>query len=239
MTGHGLAATVWQRELLEFAQRRRALVIKLIFPLVVGLPLLFSRAPSVYAAMALTMLATMIGAVGSGAVLTRERLTGLNVRYRLLPRRPAALLCERLAVSAAIDLMQLSPILILLAIRHPSRWPYWPALLIGTAAVLAMTNVLGAWASTLTTSPGEVMLVVLLPVLPALFLSGVFTTPASPAWRAIADVLPFTYLHDALLGALFAAPRLSALMDLGGATVFVLVAGLCAMLLARHVLETD
>src|SRR5437773_5004344 len=34
-----LAGTIWQRELVEFAQRRRALVIKLAFPLVFGIPL--------------------------------------------------------------------------------------------------------------------------------------------------------------------------------------------------------
>ncbi len=64
-----LAGTIWQRELVEFAQRRRALVIKLAFPLVFGIPLVIA-APPMYAAISLTMLIAIIGALGAGAVLT-------------------------------------------------------------------------------------------------------------------------------------------------------------------------
>ena len=91
-----LAGTIWQRELVEFAQRRRALIIKLVFPLLVAVPLVLSGAPTIYAAMALTMLAAIIGALGSGAVLTRERQSGLTLRYRTLPVTPGRLLIERL-----------------------------------------------------------------------------------------------------------------------------------------------
>jgi len=115
-----LAGTVWQRELLEFYQRRRALVIKLLFPLFIAIPLLFSRAPVIYVAMALTMLITIIGALGAGAVLTRERLVGLTVRYRTLPVTPGRLLLERLSINAAIDFLQLLPVLLLVAVRHPA-----------------------------------------------------------------------------------------------------------------------
>jgi hypothetical protein len=38
-----LAGTIWQRELVEFAQRRRALMIKLAFPLVFGIPLVVAE----------------------------------------------------------------------------------------------------------------------------------------------------------------------------------------------------
>src|SRR5438552_1672524 len=78
-----LAGTIWQRELVEFAQRRSALMIKLAFPLVFGVPLVIA-APPVYAAVTLTMLIAIIGALGAGAVLTRERQSGLTLRYRTL-----------------------------------------------------------------------------------------------------------------------------------------------------------
>ncbi len=81
-----LAGTIWQRELVEFAQRRSALVIKLAFPLVFGVPLVIA-APPVYAAVTLTMLIAIIGALGAGAVLTRERQSGLTLRG-LDPRAP-------------------------------------------------------------------------------------------------------------------------------------------------------
>src|SRR5256714_15557849 len=98
-----LPATIWQRELIEFAQRRRALVIKLAFPLLVAIPLVLSGAPSIYAAMALTMLTAIVGALGAGAVLTRERQTGLTLRYRNLPGPPGRRPIGRLSPKAGTD----------------------------------------------------------------------------------------------------------------------------------------
>jgi ABC-type multidrug transport system permease subunit len=239
MTGYPLPTTIWQRELIEFVARRRAMVIKLAFPLVVGLPLVFSRVQPLYAALALTMLVAMIGAVGSGQVLARERAVGLSVRYRLLPRRLAGILLERIGSSAVIDLLQILPILVVIGLRHPARLAWWPGLVLATAAVLLATNVLGAWASTLTTSPGEVMLAVLLPLLPLLFLSGVFTPPADPALQAISSLLPFTYLHDALLGSLDGRPLLAPWVDVLGGLACVVVAAGAAAVMSRRVLEAD
>src|SRR5256885_1244895 len=153
-----LPATIWQRELIEFAQRRRALIIKLSFPLLIAIPLVFSGAPPIYAAMAITMLVTIVGALGAGAVLTRDRQTGLTLRYRTLPVTPGRLLIERLATNAVIDFIQLIPVLVLIALRHPSAFAWWPALLLTTAAVLLIGNLMGAVASSLSQSPGEVML---------------------------------------------------------------------------------
>src|SRR5437899_5391424 len=123
-----LAGTIWQRELVEFAQRRRALVIKLAFPLLVAVPLVLSAAPSIYAAMALTMLIAIVGALGAGAVLTRERQTGLTLRYRTLPVTPGRLLIERLSTNAVLDFVQLIPVLVLIRLRHPSVFAWLPAL---------------------------------------------------------------------------------------------------------------
>ena len=239
MSPPALPASIWQRELIEFEQRRRALVVKLLFPLLIAFPLVYSRAAGVYAAMALTMLTATVGALGSGAVLSRERAIGLNVRYRLLPRRPAAVLLERVAAGAAIDLVQMLVVLVLIAFRHPTRLAWLPAILLATAGVLAACNLLGAWASSLTRSPGEVMLAVLLPLLPALYLSGVFTTPAAPLLAAISRLLPFTYLHDALLGALTGRPQLTPWADAAAGIVFLAVSAALTGLLARRVLERD
>jgi ABC-type multidrug transport system permease subunit len=234
-----LSGTVWQRELVEFSQRRRALVIKLLFPLLIAIPLLFSKAPIVYVAMALTMLIATIGALGAGAVMTRERLAGLTVRYRTLPVTPGRLLLERLSINAAIDLLQLSPVLVLVAIRDPRDLAWWPALLLTTAAVLLVGNLLGAGASLLSDSPGEVMLYVFIPLLPLMYLSGVFTPLSAPALVVISRLLPFSYLHEALLGALGGQPGLlhweTALAGFG---FLVGAAGLIGGL-GRRVLETE
>ena len=234
-----LPATVWQRELIEFAQRRRALVIKLAFPLLLAIPLVLGGAPVVYAAMGLTMLVAIIGAIGSGAVLTRERQSGLTVRYRTLPVTPGRLLIERLATNATIDFVQVLPVLLLVTIRHPDTLAWWPALIVGTGAVLLIGNLLGAVASTLSDSPGEVMLYVVIPLLPLLYLSGVFVTLHEPALLVISRLLPFSYLHEALLGALGGQPTLLPWETLLGAFGFLVGAAGLTGRLGRRVLETD
>jgi ABC-type multidrug transport system permease subunit len=241
MSQSTLAASIWHRELTEFVMRPRAMVIKLAFPLVVALPLVLSAAPAFYAGMALTMLVAVIGTLGAGAVLTRERTAGLTLRYRLLPRQASSLLLERLAANAAIDLGQVLPVLVLVAVRHPADLIWWPALLLGTAAVLLTGNVLGAWASTTSSSPGEVMLVIFLPLLPALFLSGVFVPLGQPL-LTISRFLPFTYLHAALVGGLGGSSALAGLSEwqtLIGSLAFLIIAVVAGALLGRVVLEAD
>ena len=233
-----LAGTIWQRELVEFAQRRRALVIKLAFPLVFGIPLVIA-APPMYAAISLTMLIAIIGALGAGAVLTRERQSGLTLRYRTLPVTPGRLLIERLSTSALIDLLQVTPVLMLIALRHPTQVGWWPALVLSTAAVLLIGNLMGAVASTLSDSPGEVMLYVFIPLLPLLYLSGVFTPLTQPAMIVVSHLLPFSYLHESVLGALGAQPSLLPWETLlGGFGFLVGGAGLTGRL-GRRVLESD
>src|SRR2546428_7057150 len=98
-----LAGTIWQRELVEFAQRRRALIIKLAFPLLVGIPLV-TAAPPFYAALSLTMLIAIIGTVGAGALLTRERHPRPTLRYPAMPLTPGRLPVQPLSAHAPIDL---------------------------------------------------------------------------------------------------------------------------------------
>jgi len=234
-----LPATIWQRELIEFAQRRRALVIKMAFPLLITIPLVVAGAPPAYAAMGLTMLVAIVGAIGSGAVLSRERQSGLTQRYRMLPVTPGRLLIERLGTNAAIDFMQLTPVLLLIAIRHPGGFAWWPAVVIGAGAVLLIGNLMGAVASTLSDSPGEVMLYVVIPLLPLLYLSGVFTALNEPVLLVISRLLPFSYLHEALLGALGGQPNLLPWETLLGAFGFLVGAAGLTGRLGRRVLETD
>ena len=234
-----LTGTIWQRELIEFAQRRRALVIKMAFPFLLAVPLVLTGAPPIYAAMAITMLIAIIGGIGSGAVLSRERQIGLNLRYRTLPVTPGRLLIERLGTNALIDSIQLVPVLLLIALRHPFDLVWWPALIVGTAAVLLTGNLIGALASTLSSSPGEVMLYVVIPLLPLLYLSGVFTPLSHPALLVISRLLPFSYLHEALLGSLGGQPSLLPWETLLGAFGFLVGAAGLTGRLGRRVIEMD
>jgi ABC-type multidrug transport system permease subunit len=228
--------TIWRRELIELGQRPAALGVKLAYPLVVGVPLLWSTAPSFYASMAITMLAATLAGLGAAAVLTRERANGLQLRYRLLPRPAGRLLLERLTASAAVDLAQLLPLLALIAVRHPQAPAWWPAVLLSLAGTLLAVNVLGALASSLASSPGEVMVWVMLPLLPSFYLSGLFVPPTG-VMAAVARLLPFSYLHDALNGAVGGRPAADPLTCGAAGIVCLVVAAVAAWAAGRRVLE--
>jgi ABC-type multidrug transport system permease subunit len=84
-----------------------------------------------------------------------------------------------------------------------------------------------------------VMLYVVIPLLPLLYLSGVFT-PMQPAiLLAISRLLPFSYLYQAVLGALGGQPNLLPWETvLGGFGFLVGALGLTGRL-GRRVLESD
>jgi ABC-type multidrug transport system permease subunit len=234
-----LPATIWQRELAEFLQRPRLLAIKMLFPVAVAAPLLGSSAPDFYAAMALTMLLATMAPLGAGAVLARERAAGLNLRYRLLPASPGRVGMERILASAAVDLLQIAPVLVLVMTSRSQQVSWWPGLWLGAAATVVAGNVLGALASTLTRSPGEVMLFVLLPVLPALYLAGVFTPFTDPAMQAISKLFPFAYLHESLSGAVGGAAAMTPVQAAVGGAAYLVAALVVARLVGRRLVEAD
>ncbi|HEX4211871.1 MAG TPA: ABC transporter permease [Candidatus Dormibacteraeota bacterium] len=234
-----LPAGLWQRELSEFLHRPRSLAIKMLFPLAVAVPLLHSSAPAFYAALALTMVLATMAPLGAGAVLARERTSGLLVRYRLLPCRPLLVGMERLLASAGIDLIQVTPVLILLMLDHAGTEAWWPALWLGAAATLLVGNVLGALASTLSRSPGEVMLFVLLPTLPALYLAGIFTPFQDPVHLVIERLLPFSYLHAAILGSLAAPSQMTTSTAALSALGYLAAAVVMSLLVGGRLIEAD
>jgi hypothetical protein len=232
-----LPSSIWQRELAELVRRPRALAIKMLFPLAVAVPLLHSAAPSFYAGMALTMLLATMAPLGAGAVLARERAAGLLLRLRLLPGRPRRAGMERMLAGALVDQLQAAPVLVLVMAGRPALPAWWGALWLGTAATLVAGNALGAFASTMTRSPGEVMLFVLLPTLPALYLAGVFTPFTDPVRHAVSLALPFTYLHDALLGSLGGSAAMPPEQAVAGAAAELLAALVLAWLVGRRLVE--
>lgn len=234
-----LPTRLWHRELTELVQRPRALAVKMLFPLAVTIPLLRSAAPAFYAAMALTMLVTVMAPLGAGAVLSRERAAGLTVRYRLLPTRPRLVGMERLLASSGVDVLQVAPVLLLVMTARPGQAVWWVGLWASAVATLIAGNVLGGVASTLARSPGEVMLYVLIPTLPALYLAGVFTPFTDPVRHALTFAFPFSYLHEAMLGSLGAAAAMPAWQVTAGGGSWLAAALGLAWLAGRRVVEAD
>jgi hypothetical protein len=225
------------REWREFIRRPQALLLKLAYPIVVGLPLLTSAAPPFYAAMALTLLASTLSALGTASVFARERQSAMQQRLRLLPLPAWRANTARLCACASIDLVQLVPIILVVMLLHPAAQPWWPALALTLGGTVLLCNALGAVASTFSSSAGEVMLWALLPLFPAFYLSGLFA-PASGAARWVELVMPWHHLHETLIASLGGATA----EDVQGAALAggltIAVALLFSAFSGRRVLET-
>lgn len=185
-------------ELLATLARRRALVIKLAFPLVLAVPLVATSAPPFFAGMLLTVLVTLIGAVGTGVTVVRARGDGWLARLAVLPLPPARIGMELLGASFVVDAVQGSIVTaLILAWRQPDPWVGLTCWLL-VLAVLAFANALGLALAALTDHPGETMLGLAVLLAPLLFLAGLFTgVPAGGPRAWIALALPFSYLDEA------------------------------------------
>ncbi len=224
------------REWSELRGRPISLVIKLLYPVLIALPLLWAPVPPFIAATALTILIATVGGVGTAAVLARERSMGLQHRFLLAPRAAGRTVLDRVAAAASVDVVQTLPLLVLVGLRHPGGAGWWPGLICSLIGMLLAVDALGAFASSLASGPGEVMLCVMLPLLPAFFLSGLFVPPFG-ALVPISRLLPFTYFHAALMGALGGAAAVTPLGCILGGIAFGLLGLGAAYLAGRRVLE--
>jgi len=198
-----LPAGLAGREWLVSLARPRSLAIRVAMPLVLGVPLVAGGAPTFWAAMLLTVLVAMVGAVGSGVGLARARASGLLARLAMVPRPAAHVVGGWVLAGASVDAAQLSPLLVVVAAGGHAGATGVAALALAVAAVLLVANALGCLLARLAGGPGEVLLDVVVVLAPLLFLGGLFTGVPATGWRhAAALVDPFTYLHAAFIAAL-------------------------------------
>ena len=228
------------REVLVTATRPRALILKMAFPLVLTIPLVFAHAPTFWAAMLLTVLCGMVGAVGAGMTAARARESGLLTRLTLTPTPPWRVITAWVGSSATVDLVQLLPALLVVLIAAPTTLATGITLLLAIAAVLVVANSLGFGISALGGGPGEVLLDTVVLLAPLLFLGGLFTGVPANGWRATAAAVdPFAYAHAAFISALGGAPSYTSAAVvvaacLSGAAGMLLVALAAPLVLRRR-----
>ncbi|MBO0704807.1 MAG: ABC transporter permease [Candidatus Dormibacteraeota bacterium] len=226
-----------RRDWVELKGRPVGLAIKLVYPLVIGLPMLL-LAPPRYSSMAITLLVATVGGLGTAAVLGRERAAGLHLRFRLAPRPAGLTVLDRVLAASSVDAAQVAPLLVVALVLHPDRVIWVPALVCALAGALMTVNALGAFASSLGSSPGEVMVWVMLPLLPSFYLSGLFVPPAGPL-SVVALCLPFGYLRAGLEGVFGGHPAYGVATSAIGGLVFVAIGALGAYAAGRRVLEAE
>ena len=188
---------LWQLELRGTLARRRALLIKLAFPLVLVIPLVTTGAPPFFAGMLLTVLIAMVGTVGTGVTITRARGSGWLDRLAVLPLPAWRVGLELFFAGWLVDALQASLVLLVIAISaRPDPATLATTWLLALAA-LAFSGAIGLGIAALTDHPGEAMLYLAVVLAPLLFLSGLFTgVPAEGIRYWVAQLLPFTYLDE-------------------------------------------
>ncbi|MHB8490434.1 MAG: ABC transporter permease [Candidatus Dormibacteria bacterium] len=198
-----MPGSLFTRELLVTVARPRSLLMKVAIPLVLTVPLLVGQAPTFWAAMLLTVLAAMTGAVGSAISVARARESGLLGRLAVAPRSPARSMLSWVAGSTVVDALQLAPTLLAIFVLAPVTPPAALSLVLIEVAVLFMANVLGSVVSAAGGGAGEVLIDVAVLLAPLLFLGGLFTGVPRDGWRWVAAQLdPFAYLDSAFIRAL-------------------------------------
>jgi hypothetical protein len=139
------------------------------------------------------------GTFGSCIPLVGDRTRGWSEKVLLTGYDARRWLAERLAAGAAIDTVQLAPVLVLLLLvgrTHPAG--YGPTVL-AVALALLTANAVGSVIARLVSSVAEAALACSTAALFALHFSGVFRTPVPGGWGWRAErVSPFRPLAEAM-----------------------------------------
>ena len=110
----------WKKDVSLFFSKRFALLIKMLYPVAIIGPVAASDIPARYAAAVVGIVAIMAGTFGAGESLTSDLNDGILARVALTPLSPYRLVFEVLAVSAALDFLQLLPALLVVYLLHPA-----------------------------------------------------------------------------------------------------------------------
>jgi ABC-2 type transport system permease protein len=189
----------WKKDATLFFSKRFALVIKMLYPMVLIVPVAVSDIPAQYAAAVIGIVAVMAGTFGAGESLTADLNDGILVRVALTPLSPRRIVFEILAVNAVLDLIQLLPALLLVYLLHSAPLVTYLAATFGVFATLVTANCIGIFIANFTSSPADVLLYATAILAPLIYVSGFFRNQNPTGISAtLRDFVPFAYMNDAL-----------------------------------------
>ena len=235
-----MPCTAAGRELAVVLSRPRALLIKAGLPLVLALILVAGQAPTFWAAMLLTVLVAMVGAVGTAVTVSRAREAGFLTRLAATPGSRPRLVGGWVLAAAAVDVLQLLPVVLAAWITGGGGPVALAALVASLAAAVVVTNALGCLVTLAAANAAEVLLDVVVVLAPLLYLGGLFTGVPASGWRAVVGAVdPFSHLHSAFIGALGGSATYAPVVDAAATIGAALVAMLALLTLSRRVLERE
>jgi hypothetical protein len=225
---------IWSLEWRIARRARRLFAFNVLVPLALVTPIAWSAAPRAHAAMVYTLLVVFFGTFGSAIPLVRDAESGLFGRLVLAGVPERRLIMQRIAATAAIDALQLLPMMTVIVVTGVAAPHVLAPLLLATALSLLAANALGAWIAAAARSIAEAALLASVVVLFALHLSGVFRTPPPGTLAAHVELLlPFHFLHDSMRGAAGATMAPGA-WSAAAATAISVALGLVLTLLASR-----
>ncbi|HEX8259612.1 MAG TPA: ABC transporter permease [Rubrobacteraceae bacterium] len=189
----------WKKDVVLFFSKRFALLIKMLYPVVLIVPVAASDIPAQYAAAVIGIVAVMAGTFGAGESLTADLNDGILMRIALTPLSPRRIVFEILAVNAVLDFIQLLPALLLVYLLHPAPLVWVLAATFGVFATLVTANCIGIFIANFTSSPADVLLYATAILAPLIYVSGFFRNQNPTGISAtLRDFVPFAYMNDAL-----------------------------------------
>jgi hypothetical protein len=226
----------WQRAL----ARPRLFVFNIMIPLLLVLPLMLGAAPPQHAAAVCAVLFVLFGTFGAAIPALRDAERGLLRRLTLTRLSAYALLLGRALAGALLDVVQLLPALLVVALAGHAPLRIAGLLGLALAGSLCFANLLGLWLAAAARSVAEGALFAAVAALLLLHASGVFRTPASGSLAArIEAIAPFRALHETLLASATAARPAGMVALALGLVAALLLSVLAAPWLVRALRRAD
>ena len=196
--GSGGAGLVAMLELRRAVARPRLFAINTAIPLLLVAPIALGAAPPPHAAAVYAVLFALFATFGAAIPLLRDAERGWVARLARTGLGRRGHLIGRALAGAALDAVQLTPSMVLIA-AAAGAWQRLPLLWLTASAALVFGNLLGIWVAALARSVAEGALFAAVSCLLLLHASGVFRTPAAGSIGAAIETLaPFRPLHNVL-----------------------------------------
>ncbi len=177
--------------------RRRLFIWNIVVPLILLVPVVFSAAAAPHRVAVFGIFVVFFGTFGSAIPMVRDARdswvdqllrTGFPMGFWLL---------QRTLAEAAIDLIQLVPVMAVFAIAGDS-WASTPWLLLATGMTLWFTNLLGPLIAAFVRSLAEAALASAAMSLLLLHYAGFFRRPVPGLTQTAATLDPYTAFNSAL-----------------------------------------
>lgn len=197
-------SNLFQMETASLLASKRALCIKLAFPLLLGLPFVLVEMPLKARLAGLTVLVVMVAFFGSSVSFVRRRREGRLGRLRVMPLSMGLMMTDILLAGTALDLLRLGTVLGLFVFVHGAHITFQAV--VTTAGLflsaLLLLNAMGMVLGYAMQENSEIHLMGALASGAIVFISGTLPVPA-PIRSLIEPVAPWNplfLLAEALRG---------------------------------------